>query len=504
MSASQIRDQVLKLPDLNDGILTILLGAGASASSGLPDWAGMVSNLLLNSEIARDFTSAQIASKTGDLVLLAESVHKQYDGDREGWLTALSSALYGNGLDAPKPSTMQLNAAFVACENIGKIHLATLNFDVLLDQAVTDASVELEDVLHLSEHKDRDKELKVEHLHGCIKYNGPADNETDPVFSFFDYLLQLESSNPSAKLYLTDAIKSGSLLIAGTSFRDPDMRQWLASILRDRGHENSRHKACILLARESYDGIDRAMFNVLKPILEAQWTALGFCPIFVEDFEDVAQLIREVPYVRSPGYLNPSKRIDKLWECLTDSRTFESQQKLFVCLLQKNKEAFEEITPSGSSVNATLWIAHGNSLVRLASHDRIYVRSDLLRANPIGFDSPYIAGQAYSSNMTKSVSGSSDQFGRWKTIAATPIVVFPDALSWYTSLPVGVISFGCDKEMPENPDLAKMLAGMALEWSTLFEELIEQDCSERNNLAEKGKRERRSENSSLYREGEQL
>ena len=475
------------MPDLSKGDLTILLGAGASASSDLPDWADMVSNLLVDSGITDDLSSAQIASKTGDLVLLAESVHKRYESDRDGWFLALSRALYGDGPYSPQPSSMQINAAFVACENIGRVHLATLNFDELLDQAVVEASIDLDDILHLSERPGWKSDLRVEHLHGSIPYNRPAGtNDKDPVFSFFDYLFQLESDNPPAKQYLSNAIEEGSLLIAGTSFRDPDMRQWLASILRDREHDSADHKACILLAREGYGGIDEVTFDSMKPIFEAQWTALGFCPIFVEDFEDIAQLIREVPYVNIPNYVKPSERIDVLWEMLTDDGSFEERQKEFVATLQENKDVFKSLAPKGSNVNATLWIAHGNSLVRFASHDRIYVKSDFLRTNPVGFDSPYVAGQAYSSNSTKFVSGSSDRFGRWKTVMAAPIVVAPTAPSWYTSLPIGVISFGCDGEMTESLSLTYQLASIALEWSMIFEGLIERDCLSRGNLAKSG------------------
>lgn len=472
MSASEIDQQVFDMPSLEQGELTILLGAGASASSGLPDWSGMVSNLLLDSGTLKDRDVSELVCSTGDLVLLAESVHQQFKHNPNGWLQALSRALYRDAPRMPLSSSMQLNSALIACENPGKIHLATLNFDQLLEQAVTQAFLELEDELPPTSAAIRDQELRVEHLHGVIPYGTTVDvGGNTPTFSFFDYLLQLESDMPSAKLYLTQALKRGSLLIAGTSFRDPDMRQWLASILQNNARTN--HKACILLAREGYKNINKDTFLKMRPALYSQWKALGFCPIFVNDFEDVAQLIRECPYIHSPAYQSPAQRIGSLWKHLTGTDVFKSAQNKFAEKLQRNIETLNKAISSTAAMNATLWIAHDDTLVRFASHDRVYIQSDLLRENETGFDSSYIAGRAYGSNSSIIITSEDNDFGRWKSIVAYPIVIKPRCSSWYTALPVGVLSFGIGEVTRESPELTNALTRMTLSWSELLENFVE-------------------------------
>ncbi len=478
MSVSELDQQVYELPNLNSGELTILLGAGASAASELPDWQEMVSKLLVSSGIAESEVVANEVSSREDLVLLAEAVHTRCNGDDASWISALREALYG-GIAPAKivPTAMQLNAALVAFEHLGSVKLATLNFDELLDQAVTEVILGWGDEADMA-LSDEDLELlKVEHLHGTIPLN---ENERTVVnrlvFSFFDYLFQIKSKEPPAKLFLDQAMKRGSLLIAGTSFRDPDMRQWLSSILQAKSDDDG-HAACILLARESYRNVDKEQFCAMKPVLEAQWKSLGFNPVFVDDYEDVAQLILECPHVLEKDYLSPSERLNRLWECLTDEKQFRDIQERFVNMLQENKDEMKRMLPGGGRMNATLWVAHDDKLVRFASHDRIYLRSSLLRADPSGFDSPYVAGRAYGANKVKTVTLDDWHVGGWRTVIAHPIQVDPDTPFWCTPLPIGVLSFGIEEVVEEadeeNDSLMKLLTGMILQWSKVFERLIE-------------------------------
>lgn len=470
MGASEIGGQVYKLPSLNSGSLTILLGAGASASSGLPDWGQMVSNLLTSSHLAANEDIANKIVHNGDLVLLAEAVRLQYREDE--WLSALRRALYMNSNDPLTPSSMQLSAALLACEHLGKVHLATLNFDQLLEQACTQTVLELENRFTTVETDYLNESLSVQHLHGeipCREMHRPINS---PIFSFYDYLTQLQKEAPFAREYLKNALDSGSIIIAGTSFRDPDMRQWLADILRN-GIKQKNHCACILIARESYPDVDARTFKTIAPVLEAQWQSLGFIPIFVDDYEDVAQLIRECSHIDEDGYLDPQTRINQLWAQLTDKYRFEDIQKIFSRLLRNNKKHLKQKLNLNTRMNATLWFAHDHRLYRYASHDRIYIKSNLLRFDPVGFDSPYIAGRAYGANKTMHETMDKHPANRWRTVVATPIVCRPKIASWRTSLPIGVLSFGIESKVPDTPPLTDALTTMSLEWARIVECFVE-------------------------------
>ena len=146
MGASELGTlETCVLPSLNDGKLTILLGAGASASSGLPDWEKMVANLLLALKIVDDDELAETVAHLGDLVLLAEAarsalINQTSLAEEEGvdmqWLSALQNALYGEASERLQPSSMLNNAALAACLNPQNVQLATLNFDQLLERAI--------------------------------------------------------------------------------------------------------------------------------------------------------------------------------------------------------------------------------------------------------------------------------------------------------------------------------------------------------------------------------
>lgn len=486
MGASEIGREAIALPSPGNGTLTILLGAGASAASGLPNWEDMVANLLVNSGVIENPAIAKRVAHLGDLVLLAEAarnaiVNGKTDDKNDTWLNALSTALYGKARKPLRPSSMQISSALIACEHSKSVRLSTLNFDRLLEIAVKETTNELASSGRfsstvVSELQSQPPEVK--HLHGIIQ-ELPSTHQkpiSEPIFAFMDYLEQIKNPTSKALRFLQSSLDEGSLLIAGTSFRDPDMRQWLADILSSRRNPR-KHKACILIARESYayDGVDKEAFALMMPALEAQWKSLGFHPIFVDDFEDEAQLIRECPYAGNSDYLSPKERILHLWDTLTRENVFAEVQRAFATKLRENITELAKETGAKSEANATLWIARDSKLVRFAAHDRVYLTSELLRSDPIGFDSEFIAGQAYGANDFRYFPPNNQpngSLGRWKTVVATPIVM---QAHWCTPLPVGVLSFGIASRIDNSPMLTDILARMANKWSSLLE-----DCYSRN------------------------
>lgn len=80
----------------------------------------------------------------------------------------------------------------------------------------------------------------------------------------------------------------------------------------------------------------------------------------------------------------------------------------------------------GPDSNLTLWLADGEgNLVRWASPDRVYLGPARLRRVPIGFDSPWVAGQCLGRDdlLARDLTGPRGPTQRWRAVVAVPISV---------------------------------------------------------------------------------
>lgn len=468
MGVSQLDSQLIDALPILDGKrqLTILLGAGASVGSGLSSWNKMVEYLLCDSNLAKDAETAQVLVEQGDLVLLSEGARSCYESDAK-WMKALHDALYHDALcgsdihslDQLDPSFLQLNAASLACEYPEQVHLVTLNFDTLLELAIDRVNKEI--------GSENLKKIEVTHLHGIIDPGEEAETNGNalgrkPVFTFHDYLSLIGDTKADARETLIRALEQGDLLIVGTSFRDPDIRQWLGKILKEQKRKENLHKTYFIASREGFKDVDVDEFSRMLPALKGQWESLGVSPIFVQDHFDAAQIIQELRYAGHPGYHSPAERINQIWEKLAGTE-FASYQNEFSDLLQQQKRVLKRQVGQ-QLVNATLWIAHGDKMIRYATHDRLYRDASLLREREQGFDSAMIAGRVYST-CQQLVYGPT---GRWRMVAAAPIIISDEREQGsYSRIPVAVVSFGFTEEVDRNT-IAVALTKMVDEWSGLL------------------------------------
>lgn len=119
----------------------MLLGAGASAAAGLPDWNTFAVDLLATSGAIEDHETARAFLAGQDPAIVAEAA-KNAAGDN--WTSLLKSALYGE--EPVDPAPLHTAAAALA-ERRGPdaISLFTLNYDDLLESALRNASTDFEE-----------------------------------------------------------------------------------------------------------------------------------------------------------------------------------------------------------------------------------------------------------------------------------------------------------------------------------------------------------------------
>ena len=419
--------------------LTLLLGAGASTSSGLPGWDELAIRLLLRSKSVDSREAASLLVARQDPLLVAEAARKAPGAN---WNRSVKAALY-EGIDHLTPSALHIaTAAHILDGNRNDTTLLTLNFDTLLEAAIqvgTQQAVEA----RIGGQPPADG-YAVHHLHGIVT------NEVvrGMVLTLSDFNELLGDSESWQLDLIRFAVREGALLIAGTSYRDPDLRRWLHVALAEQPPE---HATIVLLARQGFE-LSRADFQKVKKALADQWSAVGLSPIILEDFTDAAQMIRELRHVHKDEYRSPQERSRFVWDAHASS--FATLQNAYSNQLVADAELLREAF-NVDQLNVTFWLADAQGrLARWAAQDRRYRALDDLRLIDSGHDSRWVAGRALGSEEILFQDLDTDGIQRWSTVLAAPIRVEHSGLPEFAT---AVISVGL-------PGLAKDYEAAADDW----------------------------------------
>ncbi|GAA3754374.1 hypothetical protein GCM10022240_04180 [Microbacterium kribbense] len=115
-----------------DTHLTVVLGAGASAPSGLPTWDEFAIRLAVRSGLVASGDAARMLLEKQDPTIVLEAAHARSGAS---WAAFLNEALYGLPPRDAEPSPLHLAAAGHYSAMPNSTTLATLNFDDLLETA---------------------------------------------------------------------------------------------------------------------------------------------------------------------------------------------------------------------------------------------------------------------------------------------------------------------------------------------------------------------------------
>ncbi len=414
MSAAELDSQTIDaLRPLAVERVSVLLGAGASAAAGLPGWDALAEQLLIESDVVAGPEEAKAFLARQDAMLAAEAAK----ASASDWPAVLRKALYGDD-DEPEPAVLHLAAAALAAgRDAGLVQLHTLNFDPLLGTALRRALDEIGSPALVHERAESAAgpagHHTVNHLHGLLPVD-PGESARGIVLTIRDFAQLGAQPRPWQVAALQDSIQKGPLILAGTSYRDPDIRQWLYDTHKD-------HEVVVLLARQGL-GLDRETFDRLRAALEDQWQAIDVRPIAMHDHADAAQALRELPHVNDPGYRSPRDRAQAVWAAQLSS--FDDAQRRHSEQLRTELDRLR--VHLGPESNLTLWLADGDGhLVRWAAPDRIYVDPNRLRFADVGHDSPWVAGRCLGRDdrLAVNLEGPRGATQRWRSVVAAPVVV---------------------------------------------------------------------------------
>jgi len=460
MSAPDIDQELLDhfKPLTGNAHLTFLLGAGASAPSGLPNWDDFAARVAILSGLVSQKSAAHALLSRQDPSIVLEAARMQ-SGDE--WEQHLITALYGNLLHSPDPSPLHLAAAGHYLQAPTRTTLSTLNFDILLETAfieTTSQSIETR-----FDGAESSGQPAVHHLHGAIT----EEFAIDPIVGYQDYAELVANNNAWQYRFLKEALSHGPLLLAGTSYRDPDIRHWLHMILSGAG---ARYPAIVSIVREGMR-LNRQMFDALSDALTKEWEAIGLTALKMHDLSDVALVIRELQFLELADYRSPKTRAQQVWTSHNDK--IAELQSLFSEALSLDAIALAEAI-GVEAHQATLWLATGDGmLARWASQGTHYLGAEYMKYVPTGHDSPWIAGEALGAEEVKlrDMQRKRKAQPNWKSVLAIPIYASDQRLPDFAT---AVLTFGLSKKANEILPLQELWAPTAEQLSAVWSERINQ------------------------------
>jgi SIR2-like domain len=237
--------------------IVLVLGAGVSIGSGLPNWDDLVSGLLLSlltSQMSASIDEEQAlalsdaARKLGNEspLLSARYVRRGFEdgvtGDQPTFHQALSAALYSG---RHQKSTRLLDALAKVCVPLrtgAKVHaVITYNFDDLLERRLAGEQIEHRSIYSPRLHP-RETELPVYHAHGFLpqdvsNYEGLEEGVL--AFSEEGYHQLFRDPYRWTNVMQLQAFQQRTCLFVGLSLTDPNLRRLLE--YASAGREDPRH-----------------------------------------------------------------------------------------------------------------------------------------------------------------------------------------------------------------------------------------------------------------------
>ncbi|WP_051702038.1 SIR2 family protein [Mycetocola saprophilus] len=362
-----------------DKHLTLLLGAGASVASGLPDWNELAVRLLLRSGAVRDRRLAELLVREQDPLLVAEAAKQSLGSE---WEASVRQALY-SAPESPSPSTLHFAVAQHMLEGAhSNTTLITLNFDTLLEQALR--VVSLRESRLLGPLAGECFEASVHHLHGVVG----SVHVRDLVLTLTDYNEILSAGLSWQQALLRHSLRQGAVLIVGTTYRDPDVRKWFHHVLQNN---RGKHSALVLLVRQAFR-LNQEEFEGIREALTHQWRSVGMDPVLAVDFSDAVQIVQELAHVHQPNYLSPQERTKLIWD--EHVSHFDRYQNIYSQQLDADVDDLGGVLHM-DRLGTSLWLADGNGFViSWAANDRTYRSAKTLLRARTGHDSPVLVGRA--------------------------------------------------------------------------------------------------------------
>lgn len=435
--------------------LTVMVGAGASMEAGLPGWETLVERLVVQagresglafgdddpmseskwvSEVSRDgplgaaaIVDALVGSKRDKLL------RRELFGEKKGPANYL-----------PGETSIQLARLYEAFGS--KLRILTTNYDDLIEQAFRQVGKFKPLAIATDNHLCGPNQVEIFHLHGYLGRDKRPRGQL--ILSEGDYQA-MQRGNCWQEQLVSNSMRDSVLLFIGSSLVDPNMLRYL-----HHGDSTGEIPKYAVFVRQGTYGkdVNPEVIKARELALVARWKAVGVVPIFLDHYQDVAQLIHEIGKARREGdsYI-PLPERGKRWVKRVErdllqfrSSKFTTAQRLIVeqfsTALESAISAAEELEQRKwqETVAMSMWLvdASGEHLTNWVTTDRLHLDPKTVEPVRIDEHAKWVAVRTFCRGI--SMAEERDVYAsRWHFIRSIPLVIEKSPLG---RLPVGCLT----------------------------------------------------------------
>lgn len=273
--------------------ITLFLGAGLSASAGLPTWDTFLKNLMqaVREVLAPQDVAANLEVRSTSAIIRARYIRTLLEMKlpqaqvRGAFNKAAHQALYGGNAQQDTVSELYPKVKDFIKGKLGSIRsVITYNFDDLLERRLKEAGVKCEQVVNRS-GCDRGS-LPIYHVHGYL----PKDDkgvQPNIVLCEDEYHDRYQRAYYWANVEQLHALMRTRCVFVGLSLADPDLRRLLEFAQRE-SEDITRHFAFLRIPDDMHDvkalnehiGVEAVVFS-----------SLGVKVIWYKDLKELPELI---------------------------------------------------------------------------------------------------------------------------------------------------------------------------------------------------------------------
>lgn len=461
--------------------MSVVVGAGSSMESGLPDWAELVRRLVRRVATHRGLRGDDVESfvtwtMERESLTAAASLARAELGDRAGFTQILRREVY-DGRSSCSPgqtaaAVARLRLALGAEPERGTHEVITTNYDPLLEDALVvelgAASSGTTATLSVARRHDttpaEPNEIVVRHLHGYLPPHGNAEGTV--VLSEEDYHL-MQDASAWQEAYMAERLAASTCVFVGTSLTDPNLLRYL----HRTAEASAEHVACFARQQDEkfYGAARPAVVTAREAAIRSRWGAAGVVPLFLDNFSDTAQFVSEVARARArgTGYVDlPTRLLD--WEqrlsrgeLATDLRNFNSRQDKLSSVMKSLVAAARTVLESGDEdqepvvlrpeerLQSSLWVYRPSThaLVNWASSDRAWRDPETLEPVAVRWNSDFAAVRAFCNGSLVGYSTTDQAATRWNHVVGSPLYLNDDH---WGRLPVGAFTIASNVAEPDS------------------------------------------------------